>query len=75
MRASLLAALLALLAAGCFTPREGSESTAPTPTPTVPSGPLGTSSEGCTGNHTVGTGNGQIGSDHACNLTQPNASV
>jgi hypothetical protein len=58
--------------AGCFTP-DGTESTAPSPvTPTLltSEGPGGlTTSAGCTGNHTVGAGNGDIGADHACNAT------
>lgn len=74
MRSILLAALAMALLAGCFTPREGSESTAPTSPTTVPSGPIGTSSTGCTSNASVGAGNGDIGADHACaNSTSPTA--
>lgn len=67
----ILACLLLLLPlVGCFS-QDGSESTAPAP-PTANGStdtPLGHTSTGCTGNQSVGAGNGDIGSDHACNST------
>lgn len=75
MRSILLVAtlLLALPLAGCFS-QDGSESTAP-PDQTASTGtgaqdtPLGHTSTGCTGNESVGAGNGDIGSDHQCGAT------
>ena len=77
MRILLVLSLLAGLAlAGCAS-NDGSESTAPspvTPTPLTAAGPGGlTTSAGCTGNESVGAGNGDVGADHTCNAT--NASV
>jgi hypothetical protein len=71
--AALVASIAALAVAGCYTP-DDSQSTAPSPTPTAPLPPVG-SSEGCTGNHTVGAGNGDITADHACNATATNSTM
>lgn len=69
-----VAATAALLLAGCVT-RDTSESTGnatngPTsPVTNAPNTPLGGSGTGCTSNASVGAGNGDITSDHACNAT------
>jgi len=75
MRSFLVGLLVAgALLAGCFS-QDGTESTAPspvgvpTPAPGAPDTPLGGAGTGCTGNHSVGAGNGDITSDHACPST------
>jgi hypothetical protein len=73
----LVAALGIAVLAGCFS-QDGTESTSPTTVPVSgqpPGGGPGDQSTGCTGNHSVSAGNGDITSDHACASATTNTSA